>query len=182
MTPTETEAIYRKVGKRYTPTTLSKLGAWGWHDLMILAAFRYCCGRMTYISGACADWIVDMWPQFPERAKALIRRELDEEFRRDDEARARKEQFKPLGWDCDRAAWEKVRALWAETPPARPCHPGVQETIHRARHLVAEMEAVGQAIVRLEGRALPEDTGRDLQDAASALDQAIERLKPKDTK
>ena len=45
MTPTETEAIYRKVGKRYTPTTLSKLGAWGWHDLMITAAFRYCCGR-----------------------------------------------------------------------------------------------------------------------------------------
>ena len=40
MTPTETEAIYRKVGKRYTPTTLSKLGAWGWHDLMITAAFR----------------------------------------------------------------------------------------------------------------------------------------------
>lgn len=182
MTTTDTEPLYKKQGTRYKSTTLSEQGAWGFADLMIVAAFRYCCGRMTYISGACADWIVDMWPQFPERAKALIRRELDEEFRRDDEARAMNEQFKPLGWDCDRQAWEKVRALWAETPTARPCHPGAQETIHRARHLVTEMEAVGQAIVRLEGRALPEDTGRDLQDAASALDQAIERLKPKDTK
>ncbi len=169
-----TPQLYIKTGTRYVPTTLAEQGAWGWESLMVLAAFRYCCGRQTYIVGVCVDWLIGKWAHFPEKERLLIRRDLETEFKRDDEARAMGEEFKPLGWDCDRKDWERVRALWADTAPGRPCPPGAQETMHRARHLIAELEAVGQAIVRLEGRALPEDMGRDMQDMASALAQAVE--------
>ena len=86
---------------------------WGFQDLMVTAAFRYCCGRQTYIVGACADWLIEQWPNFADNAKAIIRRDLEEEFWRDDEARDRGENYKPLGSDCDRANWERVRHLWA---------------------------------------------------------------------
>ena len=64
--------LYTKQGTRYKPTTLSEQGAWGWKDLMVIAAFRYCLGRMTYISGVCADWLADKWPELPPHSKALI--------------------------------------------------------------------------------------------------------------
>jgi len=44
----------------------------------------------------------------------LIRRELERAFEQDDKARAGEAQgYKPLGWDCDRKQWERVRSLWA---------------------------------------------------------------------
>lgn len=90
----------------------SKPRPWGMNDLMVTAAFRYCCGRQTYISGVCADWIIEQWENFAENARELIKRELEEEFARDDEARAEGRDYKPLGWDCDRREWERVRQLW----------------------------------------------------------------------
>ena len=106
--------LYTKRGTRYVPTTLSEQGAWGSDGLMALAAFRYCLGRMTYIVGDCERWIFANWGHFPESVKKLIQRDLEEEFARDDEARARGAAHKPLGHDCDRAAWERVRTLWKE--------------------------------------------------------------------
>ena len=85
---------------------------WGFNDLMVTAAFRYCCGRQTYIVGCCADWLIEQWPNFADSTKVLIQRELEEEFKRDDAARERKDDYKPLGHDCDRAEWERVRGLW----------------------------------------------------------------------
>lgn len=170
-------AIYKKQGRRYVPTTLSEQGAWGWRDLMVLSAFRYCCGRMTYISGVCADWLVAKWAEIPPHAQALIRKELDEQFRRDDEDRAMNASFKSLGWECDRDSWEKVRALWAaEQQPARPCELTPAEIAHRAKHLAAEMDTVGQAMVKqsqFTGDAALRGSGWDLQDAAEALRDAI---------
>ena len=99
--------------------TLTEEQAWGFNALMATAAFRYCLGRQTYIVGACADWIVQNWERFPEGPRAIIRRDLEEEFKRDDQARAHGETYKPLGWDCDRRDWERVRALWeTQTAPA----------------------------------------------------------------
>lgn len=171
MTTTDTEPLYTKQGPRYKPTTLSEQGAWGFADLMIVAAFRYCCGRSTYISGVCAEWIVDKWHSFPERQKDLIRRELEEEFSRDDEDRASGATHKALGWDCDRREWEKVRALWAgEQQPAQPCQPTAAEIDYRARRLMTEMDEVGTALLKTHP-----DAGRDLQDAADALKQALEQ-------
>ena len=104
--------LYKKQGRRYVPTTLQGSGAWGSDGLMALAAFRYCLGRMTYIVGDCERWIFANWGHFPESVKKLIQREVEEEIKRDDEARADGRDYKPLGHDCDRAAWERVRTLW----------------------------------------------------------------------
>lgn len=81
---------------------------------MAMAAFRYCMGRMTYIVGDCERWIFANWENFPANVRALIQREVEEEIKRDDEVRERGDQYKPLGWDCDRAAWIRVRSLWKD--------------------------------------------------------------------
>lgn len=90
---------------------------WGSDGLMAVSAFRYCLGRMTYIVGDCERWLFANWQDFPENVRKLIQREVEEEFRRDDEARARGAAHKPLGHDCDRAAWERVRGLWRAAEP-----------------------------------------------------------------
>ena len=95
-------------------TTLTRRQAWGFGDLMVIAAFRYCCGRQTYIVGACVEWLIDIWPMLSENTQAVIKRDLESEFERDDEARARGESYRPLGADCDRADWERVRKLWGQ--------------------------------------------------------------------
>lgn len=89
------------------------LGAWGRDDLMAIAAVRYCLGRMTYITSDCSEWLVAQWPNIKPNARAVIQRDIDEAFARDDEARESGDSYKPLGWDCDRAVWQKVRELWA---------------------------------------------------------------------
>ena len=165
--------LYKKQGRSYLPTTLQESGAWGCDGLMAIAAFRYCLGRMTYISGVCADWLVDKWPELPPHSRALIRTELDRAFERDDEDRATGASLKALGWDCDRKEWEKVRALWAgEQPPAQPCEPTPAELAYRVKWLAAEMDTVGDAMVRhaqQTGDAEQRSAGWDLHDAAGAL-------------
>ena len=169
--------LYTKRGTRYVPTTLSEQGAWGWQDLMVLAAFRYCLGRSTYITGTCADWLADKWPELPLRSKALIRTELDRAFAQDDEDRANGASFKALGWDCDRESWEKVRALWAgEQPPAQPCEISSKELAYRMKWLAAEMDTVGSAMLKQAkstGDAELRSAGWVLQDAAGALQVEI---------
>lgn len=84
------------------------------HDhLMVIAAFRYCLGRQTYIVGECARWLINTWPLLSDPTKAIIKRDLEEQFKLDDDARAQGRDYKPLGWDCDRAEWARVRKLWA---------------------------------------------------------------------
>ena len=93
--------------------TLTEREAWGFNALMVTAAFRYCCGRQTYIVGACADWLIENWAKFPKNVRDVIQRDLEETFTQDDEARKNlNSTYKPLGWDCDRKEWERVRALW----------------------------------------------------------------------
>jgi hypothetical protein len=79
---------------------------------MVISAFRYCVGRQTYVVQACADWLISIWPMLGANTKAVIQRDLEREFEMDDNARMREENYKPLGWDCDRRDWERVRALW----------------------------------------------------------------------
>ena len=79
----------------------------------VVATFRYCLGRQTYIVQECADWLLLCWPVIEQPVRDLIRRELDRAFELDDVARAGDTQgYKPLGWDCDRQQWERVRSLW----------------------------------------------------------------------
>ncbi len=88
------------------------LGAWGRDDLMALAAVRYCLGRMSYIVGDCCDWLRATWPRLKPSIRTIIARDIDEAFARDDEARERGDQYKPLGMDMDREQWAAVRKLW----------------------------------------------------------------------
>lgn len=81
-------------------------------DRVAIWAVRYCLGRMTYVSGECADWLVRHWPRLSDDTKRAIQRDIDEAFIADDKARASGQHYKPLGWDCDRREWERVRALW----------------------------------------------------------------------
>ena len=69
---------------------------------------------MTYAVGLFVELLIQHWPILPEPTKALIRRDLEEEFERDDRHRAENPTglWMPLGHDCDRAEWERVRALW----------------------------------------------------------------------
>ncbi len=83
---------------------------YGPDDLMVIAAFRYCCGRQTYIVSECVDWLIKNWSTFSERARIVIKRDLETEFEADDRARASGSDYKPLGWDCDRQEWEKLRS------------------------------------------------------------------------
>ena len=93
---------------------LTREQGWGWNDLMVISAFRYCCGRSTYVVGVCADWLISIWPLLTENTRAVIQRDLEREFERDDKARAAGASYKPLGHDCDREQWERVRKLWKE--------------------------------------------------------------------
>jgi hypothetical protein len=77
----------------------------GW---MAIAAFRYCLGRQSHIVGSCADWLIDQWASLAPNVQQTIERDLREEFKRDDYARANVAGDRPLGSDCDRADWQKV--------------------------------------------------------------------------
>ena len=87
-------------------------GAYGRNDLMAIAAVRYCTGRMTYIVSDCATWLIEIWTKLDPSAQKTIQRDIEDAFSNDDEDRARSLEHKTLGWDCDRAEWEKVRRLW----------------------------------------------------------------------
>jgi hypothetical protein len=78
-----------------------------------LGAYRYYCGRMTYAVSDFCDLLCKEWDNLPEYTKNLIRIELEETFARDDKIRPH-DHYAPLGADCDRAEWEKVRSLWSE--------------------------------------------------------------------
>ena len=91
---------------------LSRAEAWGWQELMVVSAFRYCLGSSTYVVNACADWLVSIWPLLSQKNREIIQRDLEEAFEQDDRDRAAGDGYKRLGWDCDRTDWERVRKLW----------------------------------------------------------------------
>lgn len=77
-----------------------------------LGAFRYYCGRMTYAVSDFCEMLVAAWPTLTPSLRNLIAGELEGEFRRDDEMRDRGASYLPLGNQCDRESWERVRGLW----------------------------------------------------------------------
>lgn len=95
--------------KKLTPET-----TWESNWTMAVAAVRYCLDRRTYIVPDCQEWLYEIWDKLPEKAKAIIRRDIEEAFRRDDEARESGKGYRALGLDCDRRCWEQVRKLWRD--------------------------------------------------------------------
>jgi hypothetical protein len=75
---------------------------------MKVSAFRYCLGRMTGVVFDCVQCFIDNWEDVDDNERTIIYRELLEEIDRDDYARLRNSQYKPLGMDCDRVQWERL--------------------------------------------------------------------------
>ena len=85
------------------------------HDhLMVIAATRYCLGRMTYIVSDCADWLIKIWPLLSPSTQRIVRADIEEAFDRDDADREAGRTYKALGHDCDRHQWARVRGLWGD--------------------------------------------------------------------
>lgn len=105
--------IYEKVGRRYKPRPdLAALARFDAHPLIIGAA-RYYMGRMTIQACHFAEYeLARAWPHLPPGTRTVLQRDIEQAFERDDQDRAEGRQVKELGWDCDRAAWAKVRAHW----------------------------------------------------------------------
>jgi hypothetical protein len=91
---------------------LTREQGWGWNEIVVISAFRYIVGRQTYVVQAFADWLISIWPMLGENTRSVIQRDLEQEFASDDNARQREANYKPLGHDCDRKDWARVRALW----------------------------------------------------------------------
>jgi len=70
---------------------------WGFHNLMVLAAFRYCLGRTSYIVGCCVDWLIKYWPEIDENTRKII---LDETKRAIEKGDA--------GDRCDVTDWKRL--------------------------------------------------------------------------
>ena len=95
---------------------------WGSDEFIVTAAVRYCLGRRTYIVKDCVEWILANWQRFSSYTQLTIQRDIEEIFTRDDLIRNKygnwvEENLEwvpvyPLGNDCDRTEWERVRALW----------------------------------------------------------------------
>jgi len=81
------------------------------HSLLIAAA-RYWIGRRTIAATCFAEELAKAWQDIPDKTRTIIRRDLENEFERDDRARDEGGTYHPLGDDCDRQAWEKVREAW----------------------------------------------------------------------
>ena len=86
---------------------------------LVFWSFRYFLGRMTIATVCFAESLAKAWPHLDKRVQDLIKRELEEEFKRDDDARERrkngdKNAYLSLGHDCDRAAWQKVRDTYIQ--------------------------------------------------------------------
>jgi hypothetical protein len=97
---------------------------------MVFWSFRYFLGRRSIRTTVFAGQLAEAWPQLEPEDRKAIEKELDQAFKRDDEARARRaeklalaktreerddvnlETYLVLGDDCDRLAWEKVRAAY----------------------------------------------------------------------
>jgi hypothetical protein len=88
-----------------------------------VGAFRYYCGRQTYAVSSFTALLVREWPSIGQHAQSIIQRDLEETYKSDDQARLAKAEYLPLGHDCDRAAWDKVRRLWPLANQAQDATP-----------------------------------------------------------
>ncbi len=85
-----------------------------------LGATRYYLGRRTYAVADFCGMLRRQWAFLPEATRKIIERDVGEAFQLDDEMRRwgperDASRWRPLGDDCDRKQWERVRALWLPT-------------------------------------------------------------------
>lgn len=74
-------------------------------DDLIHSSFRYYLGRRTISTCAFARSLAAAWPLIAKHTREMIARELSQAYT---QAELHPE-WKPLGDDCDRESWDKVR-------------------------------------------------------------------------
>ena len=68
--------------------------------LILIAAFRYALGRMSYMPSAVAGVLEQCWSSLTEHDQRLIKREITEAIERGH-----------AGMDCDVATWRGILAI-----------------------------------------------------------------------
>ena len=89
-------------------------------DDLVFWSFRYFLGRQSIAAYGFSGDLAKAWPFLADKSKIMIKRELTEEFERDNRARQLHQEkqdsdpkcdkypYFPLGQDCDRAGWLRV--------------------------------------------------------------------------
>ena len=75
-------------------------------DELIHSSFRYYLGRRTIATCAFAKNLAAAWDYLRPTTREMIGKELLKAY----ELAAKELNWKPLGDDCDREAWDKVKA------------------------------------------------------------------------
>ena len=68
--------------------------------LVLIAAFRYALGRMSYMPSVISNVIIEQWQHLDLNDRALIKREINEAI-----------QMNNAGMWCDVRRWEKILNL-----------------------------------------------------------------------
>ena len=77
--------------------------------LIMICAFRYALGRMTYVPGHTVDWLLANLPRLSKGDRDLLAREIDEAAR-----------LQRLGMSCDVATWSRLREALGPASDAPP--------------------------------------------------------------
>jgi hypothetical protein len=86
--------------------------------LIIVSSLRYYMGRSTIAVSSYVRFLEENWEHLTNDSKWLIEREVEREIERDDVERVaskmsgKNSDFLPLGMDCDRDQWDRLRKLW----------------------------------------------------------------------
>lgn len=105
--------IYEKLGRRYIRRPELDHVAELPVDYMIMSTVDRALGSKTISAMSFVQDLARHWDSLPARVRHYIQRRVEEEFVADDAERAAGlTEFLPLGMDCDRAEWEKLRKRW----------------------------------------------------------------------
>ena len=68
--------------------------------IILIGAFRYALGRLTYVVRVTVDRIIRDWSELPSHTQDLIQEEVEFAFERND-----------VGQGCDREQWQRILDL-----------------------------------------------------------------------
>lgn len=74
--------------------------------IIVISAFRYALGRMSYVPSMVCEFITDQWSVLPNNTKQILIRELETEIKRNDEDSQDDRFISLLGNPCDVNQWK----------------------------------------------------------------------------
>lgn len=105
--------IYEKLGRRYIRRPELDPVAVLDFEYMIMSTVDRALGSKTIGAMSFVQDLARYWDSLPARVRHYIERMVEGKFVADDAQRAAgRTEYLPLGMDCDRAEWERLRARW----------------------------------------------------------------------